>query len=148
MKGRAAALAALLPMLAGCDAAGPASGTPPPKARRYDPVQLSRGEAVYQDNCARCHGVRGVGTHEWNVKDPDGRYPPPPLDATAHAWHHSTAVLKKVIREGSPGGQGNMPAWQDRLSPREIDDVVIWITSLWPDDIYALWYREVEHRKP
>jgi len=64
-----------------------------------------------------------------------------PLDDSAHAWHHPTAVLVKVVREGSPGGQGNMPAWKDKLGEQEIRDVVTYIKSLWSEPVYRLWWK-------
>lgn len=72
-------------------------------ARKLDPEKIKRGEAVYRANCASCHGSNGESTPGWRTPGPDGRYPPPPLDGSAHAWHHSTETLEKMIREGSPG---------------------------------------------
>jgi mono/diheme cytochrome c family protein len=37
-----------------------------------------------------------------------------------------------------------MPAWGDKLSAQEIDDVVTWVTSLWSDEIHLLWVTKVE----
>jgi mono/diheme cytochrome c family protein len=50
-------------------------------------------------------------------------------------------VLLDVIREGSPGGQGNMPAWKDTLSEQKMQDVVAYIKSLWSDEVYQLWWK-------
>jgi len=113
--------------------------------RQYDATQLQRGASVYQQHCATCHGDRGQGTVlPWNVRQADGFYPPPPLDDSAHAWHHSTAVLARVVREGSPPGEGKMPAWKDKLSEQEIVDVVVYVTSLWSDEKYRLWFEQIE----
>ena len=46
-----------------------------------------------------------------------------------------------MIREGSPGGQGNMPAWKGKLSEQEMQDVVTYIKSLWSDEVYGLWWQ-------
>lgn len=113
--------------------------------RNYDPAQLRRGAALYQVHCSSCHGDRGQGTLlPWNVRQADGFYPPPPLDDSAHAWHHPTAVLARVVRDGSPPGEGRMPAWKDRLSEQQIVDVVVYVTSLWSDETYHLWFAQVE----
>ncbi|SFD97890.1 cytochrome c [Nitrosomonas sp. Nm166] len=113
--------------------------------RNFDPAQIKRGEDVYVTNCVGCHGPNGAGTPDWRKPNPDGKYPPPPLDGTAHAWHHSTEVLKKTILKGTPPEIGSMPAWEGKLTEQQIDDVIVWIKSLWPDEIYAIWYKNFEN---
>jgi len=113
-------------------------------ARKLAPEKIKRGEEVYRKNCASCHGPNGEATPGWRTPGPDGRYPPPPLDGSAHAWHHSTETLEQMIREGSPGG--GMPAWDGKLTNQQIDDVIVWIKSLWPDEVYDIWYKEIENK--
>ena len=113
-------------------------------ARKLDPEKIKRGEATYTKNCASCHGPNGEATSGWRTPAADGRYPPPPLDGSAHAWHHSTETLETMIRVGSPGS--SMPAWNGKLTDQEIDDVIVWIKSLWPDEIYDIWYKEIENK--
>lgn len=112
--------------------------------RNFDQAQIKRGEAVYIANCAGCHGPNGAGTPDWRKPNADGKYPPPPLDGTAHAWHHSTEVLKKTILKGTPPEIGSMPAWEGKLSEHQVDDVIVWIKSLWPDEIYDIWFKNFE----
>lgn len=113
-----------------------------PLDRKLDPARVASGKAVFEQNCAVCHGAQGKGlSGDWRVRDAQGNYPPPPLDDTAHAWHHPTKVLLEVVREGSPGGAGNMPAWKDKLSEAQIQDVVVYIKSLWSDPVYRLWMK-------
>jgi len=113
-----------------------------PLPRQHDPAQVARGRLVYDRHCAECHGAEGRGqAGDWRVRDPDGYYPSPPLDDSAHAWHHPTAVLLDVIRNGSEPGEGKMPAWRHVLSEMEIQDVVVYIKSLWSDPIYRLWWK-------
>lgn len=117
--------------------------------RNLDPEKIKRGETVYRASCASCHGPDGAGTPNWREPGADGRFPPPPLDGSAHAWHHSTETLESMIRKGSPGGgSGSMPAWEGKLTNQQIDDVIVWIKSLWPDEIYDIWAREIEHKQP
>ena len=80
--------------------------------RNFDQAQIKRGESVYNTHCIGCHGPNGAATPEWRKPGADGKYPPPPLDSTAHAWHHSTEVLKKTILKGTPPEIGSMPAWE------------------------------------
>lgn len=115
-------------------------------ARKLDPEKIKRGEAVYRANCASCHGPNGEATPGWRNPGADGRYPPPPLDGSAHAWHHSTETLERMIRVGSPADIGGMPAWDGKLTNRQIDDVIVWIKSLWPDEVYDIWYKEIENK--
>jgi mono/diheme cytochrome c family protein len=132
--------ATLALVLAGCGEGQQA----PPAVRNLDPAQVTRGEALYNTHCAACHGPRGVGLPgDWRQRGPDGMHPPPPLDDSAHAWHHPTEVLRRMIRKGSPPGMGNMPAWEGKLGEREIEDVIVYIKSLWSDEIYAVW-RQIE----
>lgn len=131
--------------LAGCDgppAARQADAGEALVERKLDPTQVARGKLVYEQYCMECHGAGGRGQPgDWRVRDADGHFPPPPLDGSAHAWHHPTAVLLEVIRDGSPQGQGKMPAWQGRLSGQQMQDVVAYIKSLWSDEVYALWWK-------
>lgn len=113
----------------------------------FDSTQIKRGEQVYLANCAGCHGPNGAGTPDWRKPNADGKYPPPPLDGTAHAWHHPTNVLKKTILQGTPPDLGSMPAWEGKLTDRQIDDVIVWIKSLWPAEIYDLWYKNFESKQ-
>ena len=110
--------------------------------RGYDPQLLSRGETAFQENCAVCHGQRAEGTvKEWQKRDDQGRYPPPPLNGTAHTWHHPIGSLFHTIQNGTLSIGGSMPPWKDKLTDEEIFSVIIWLTSLWPDEIYAAWMR-------
>jgi hypothetical protein len=82
----------------------PLAGLTPAMAaeRWYSSEQVERGRTVFQEHCASCHGVRAQGVvEEWQKTGEDGKYPPPPLNGTAHAWRHSLAVLRRTIREGN-----------------------------------------------
>ena len=130
-------------LLAACKDSSAPSALPVPVApvRDASPAQLSLGEKVYQQNCSRCHGVTAEGNANWRKRDTDGKFPPPPLNGSGHAWHHPVEVLKAVIKDGSPDGQGNMPAWRDKLSEQEIDAVILWFQSLWPQPVYDAWFE-------
>jgi mono/diheme cytochrome c family protein len=114
--------------------------------RNLDVAQIMRGEAVYATHCVGCHGPNGEATPDWRKPNSDGKYPPPPLDSSAHAWHHSTDVLKKTILKGTPPEIGSMPAWESILTEQQVDDVIVWIKSLWSNEIYDIWYKNFENK--
>jgi mono/diheme cytochrome c family protein len=143
---RGAALAAIGVLLTGRVMADTSTGAATPSAERwYSRDQVERGAQVYADNCAVCHGKNGEGTGNWRQRMADGKFPPPPIDGTAHAWHHPIAILGKQIKFGAPGGQGSMPGFADKLSDQQIIDVIAWFQDRWPDEIYATWL-EIEAR--
>lgn len=133
---RRAALAGSL--VFGLGACGTGSDLP---ANPRDTAQVARGKQIFETNCAACHGAGAEGAPNWRQLGADGRYPPPPLNGTGHAWHHPYNALVYVIKNGSPGGQGNMPAWGGKLSDSEIADTIAWFQSLWPKEVYQAWLR-------
>jgi mono/diheme cytochrome c family protein len=112
--------------------------------RWYSEAQVRRGAEVFRQNCAVCHGAGAEGAENWQFRDADGRFPPPPLNGTAHAWHHPLAQLFDMIENGTQP-TGNMPAWGDTLSDDEILAAIAWFQSKWPDEVYQAWF-EMEMR--
>ncbi len=120
------------------NAASPSTNTP--VKRWFTTAQKMRGKQVFKDNCAVCHGDQGQGLAvNWKQADPDGKYPAPPLNGTAHAWHHPKALLLNTVNNGGIALGGTMPAFKDKLSDKEKEAVIAYVTSLWPDKIYAMW---------
>ena len=94
------------------------------------------GEAIYNKNCLGCHGPNGQGLAEdWKVKDANGNYPPPPLNGTAHTWHHSPEQLLYTINKGGVEMGGQMPAFEDLLSEAEKQSLIDYMYSLWSKEI-------------
>ncbi len=114
-------------------------------ARWYAREHVESGADLFADNCASCHGNRGQGSFAWRKRGADGKFPPPPLDGTAHTWHHPLRALATQIKFGAPGGQGMMPGFAGTLSDEQILDVIAWIQARWPDEIYAQWF-DIETR--
>ena len=128
------------------DTAAPA-GAPVVK-RWYTPEQVETGAALYTQNCASCHKPMAEGTPDWRIRDANGKLPPPPLNGTAHTWHHPLDVLRQVVRRGGIPIGGSMPAFADKLSPQEIDSILAWVQSLWSNEIYSMWVvRDMDSRK-
>ena len=110
-----------------------------PVKRWYAFQHVTQGARVFQENCASCHGKTGGGAPSWKQIGTDGKYPPPPLNGTGHAWHHPLNMLFYTVKNGSPGGRGNMPAWKDKLTDDEIVAAIAWFQSRWKDEIYQAW---------
>ncbi len=111
----------------------------PVAGRWYTVEQVARGEVPFQQYCATCHGNAGQGTADWRKTDANGHYPPPPLNGTAHTWHHSTEVLQRTIANGGVPLGGAMPAFGAVIDDDEALDVIAYFQGLWTDDIYARW---------
>ena len=108
--------------------------------RRGNAQTLERGRSLFRKNCAACHGWNAEGTTpDWQKRDENGQYPPPPLNGSAHTWHHPVPVLYRIIRDGTADMGGSMPAWAEKLSDDEMLMIIQWITSLWPDELYDIW---------
>jgi cytochrome c oxidase cbb3-type subunit III len=87
-----------------------------PKVPDLTPRQR-RGEALFQANCAFCHGGDGTGKN-WigQFMEPKAR------DLTQYsAQTLPPQRLRQVIRDGLPGT--SMPAWRAVLKPAEIDAI-------------------------
>jgi mono/diheme cytochrome c family protein len=97
-------------------------------------VQL--GKITFAENCAVCHGKVGEGiVKDWKSRQADGSFPPPPVNGTAHAWHHSPKLLLNTINNGGEPLGGIMPAFKDKLNAEEKQALIDYMHSLWPLDI-------------
>ena len=112
-----------------------AAGAAGQKPKAADDLVV-KGEAIYQQYCAACHGAKGEGRPGWEERDALGELPPPPHDPTGHTWKHSDAMLYRIIREGwrdpfNKTKRLTMPAYKDVLSPTEIKAVITYLKTLW-----------------
>jgi mono/diheme cytochrome c family protein len=131
----------LLALLVAC--AEPAPDTLP--GRWYTAAQVAAGAPLYQAYCAQCHGEDGSATADWRTLDENGNYPPPPLNGTAHTWHHPLEVLTATIASGGAEFGGVMPGFDAVLDESDRLAVVAWIQSEWSDEIYRRW-EEIDTR--
>lgn len=121
------------------DTAAPSSA--PVAMRWYTAEQVEAGAVLYAQHCASCHKPNAEGTPDWKTRDANGKLPPPPLNGTAHAWHHPLDILRQVVRRGGAPVGGSMPAFGDKLAAQEIDAILAWVQSHWSDKIYAIWHE-------
>ena len=105
--------------------AGAEEAAAAPAAAPSGPV--ARGQAVYAQNCASCHGAAGGGTP--NLA--------PPLDGNPFVTGDPAKVVA-VVNGGLHGQQvmgkaygTQMPAWKGQLTPAQVADVVSYIRGSW-----------------
>ncbi len=60
--------------------------------RWHTQSKVDGGHIVFGKSGAECHGKNAQGTFNWKQILPDGSYPLPPLNGSAHTWHHSLSV--------------------------------------------------------
>jgi mono/diheme cytochrome c family protein len=83
-----------------------------------DPLSVQRGEALYKNNCASCHGPRGLGD------GPEiGKLPITPASLIGKS--SNTAAVSITFGKGE-----FMPSFKDILSKDEIWDVSNYVASL------------------
>lgn len=101
-------------------------------------ARLVQGQTLYGVRCASCHGKNLEGQLNWRAPLPNGRMPAPPHDKTGHTWHHTDAALTGVTKLGLKPFAGedyesDMPAFGTILSDSEIEAILAYIKSTWPD---------------
>lgn len=110
----------------------------------YEDVRsITKGGAIYKEQCASCHGESLEGADNWREPDEAGMMPAPPHDATGHTWHHPDMALFKITKYGTAkvvgnGYESNMPGFEGTLSDQDIVDVLAYIKSTWPDRIVEM----------
>ena len=116
------------------------SASPDGEERWFSADQVARGREVFAENCAACHGAQAEGlAADWRDRLPDGSFPPPPLNGTAHAWHHPLFQLLQTIETGGIPYGGKMPPFADVLEEQERLDAVAYFQSFWTEEIYLNW---------
>ena len=109
--------------------------------RWYSSAQQAEGEIIFQNNCAVCHGAKAEATPNWKQTNANGQYPPPPLNGSAHAWHHSLNALRITVRDGGQKIGGLMPSFEKVLSADERDKAIAYFQSQWSDELYMKWSK-------
>lgn len=107
---------------------------------------VEQGRALYVASCAACHGANLEGQANWRSPGPDGRLPAPPHDESGHTWHHGDKLLfdytklggKALMAQRDIEFDSGMPAFGDQLTDSEINDVLAYIKSTWPERIQQM----------
>lgn len=123
------------PQIIRLDSKPPAEDTP-----------VARGKLIYERyGCVMCHGADGKGGFANPNAETDGKVP-----AVIYVKEgYTPAEVAEVIRNGKPSiGRGNpegpappyrMPGWHDRMSKRDVDDLVQYLMSLYPTAAAEKW---------
>ena len=102
---------------------------------------VARGEAVYIEHCASCHGRNLEGQPDWQTQDKEGFLPAPPHDESGHTWHHPDTLLFDITKRGVAeaanlkGYKTRMPAFGGILSDADIIAALSYIKSRWSEDL-------------
>ncbi|MEI6160563.1 MAG: cytochrome-c oxidase, cbb3-type subunit III [Roseococcus sp.] len=86
--------------------------------RSTDAAAVTRGEALYAENCASCHAERGEGNRELGA---------PRLNDRIWLYGGDKAA---VMRSIGYSRAGVMPAWQGRLDPAMINMLTVYVHAL------------------
>jgi len=111
--------------------------------RPDDAAVVARGQVVYAQQCAQCHGAALQGQARWRERGPDGLLPAPPHDRSGHTWHHPGEVLFNITKYGVQRYAGAdyksaMPRYEGVLADEDIVAVLSYIKSTWPADVRRL----------
>ncbi len=96
-----------------------------------EPDAVRRGQAIYHNQCAVCHGIGGDGNgflaYGFDVKPRDFRQGWYKFRSTRNGELPTFDDVERTIRQGVPNS--TMPAWGQFLSPSEIHDVARYLAT-------------------
>lgn len=84
----------------------------------HEEASLEQGKAVYEENCAACHGDTGEGIRELGA---------PKLNDAL--WLYGGTVDEIATQIAKPK-HGMMPAWQQRLGDATVKQLAVYVHSL------------------
>jgi mono/diheme cytochrome c family protein len=98
-----------------------------------DAASISRGQAIYNQHCATCHGESGMGD------GPAGAALDPPASPIAHTSQMlADDYLFWRLSEGGATFKTAMPAWKDILDENQRWDVLHYVRALGQDGAAAI----------
>ena len=138
--------AAALLLLGSCskEADKVAAPVPGPAVHQFDSASIARGARLFAEHCVVCHGPQAQGHPDWQTPSDGSFAAAPPLNGTGNDWKRSRTELAATIRNGVRRKSDNvdvMPAWKGRLGDQDAEDMLNWMQSLWPAEIYEAWTK-------
>ncbi len=109
---------------------------------RYTTAAVAAGATLYRSNCETCHGADGLGDGPAAMSIPVR----PPNLTSGHALHHLPGDLYWQIAHGIPGTP--MPAFEGRLAPGEIWELVTFLHALADDQVARRLTSRVSDWRP
>jgi cytochrome c553 len=93
-------------------------------------VDATKGQALYAQRCAMCHGDKGAGDGALSATMPEGQKPRN-LSGTEYKYATDDAKLKEIISKGGAavGLSVLMPAQSD-LNDAQLADLIAFVKSL------------------
>jgi cytochrome c oxidase cbb3-type subunit III len=125
----AATASALISSLKAAEPQAPNAASSPVSAN------FARGQQIFLENCALCHGETGYGDGDFSekLKAKAGTSPANLTDRQVQERLGRGGVHHVIEKGGASMGKSNMmPAWGKRLTPDQIDDVTNFVMHL-PD---------------
>jgi mono/diheme cytochrome c family protein len=107
--------------------------------------EITKGEEVYRQYCQGCHGIKAIGQDPENPNgglNDENQYIAPALNGKGHTWHHPPIFLFQQIKNRKINKLSPMPPFSGILSDDEINAVIAYIKSLWPDEIRKKYYEK------
>jgi cytochrome c oxidase cbb3-type subunit 3 len=86
--------------------------------QEHDQAAAERGTAIFEDNCAACHGARGEGIADVGA---------PALDNAIWLYGGDKASIVETITNAR---RGVMPAWGRRLDDATLKQLAVYVHSL------------------
>ncbi len=84
----------------------------------HDSIRAARGQDVFKQNCAACHGADGKGNQQIGAPN-----------LTDGTWLYGGSE-PTIIETITKGRNGHMPAWKEILTPAQIHLVAAYVYSL------------------
>jgi mono/diheme cytochrome c family protein len=117
-----------------------AQGSASSADRWYSHQDVKTGEHVFKQHCSSCHGDQAQGVvKDWKQPLANGKYPAPPLNGSAHAWHHRLKALDGTIQRGGIPIGGTMPSFKGKLTQHERLQAIAYFQNFWSEKIYQAW---------
>jgi mono/diheme cytochrome c family protein len=106
-----------------------------------DARAVALGREIYANQCAACHGANGEGQPGWETQSTEENPLAPPHDGSGHTWQHPDDALFELTKVGLSTvacrtlNSEAMPKFGEILSDDQIQAVLAYIKSEWPEDI-------------